>query len=266
VIAGLTGMLRGSNLKRAVKRYYRLHGRHHLPWRGTHDPYAILVSEIMLQQTQVDRVIPYFERWMKKFPTAQTLARASLLAVLKEWSGLGYNRRAKFLHEAVREIVTRHAGSVPRTYAELRKLRGVGDYTAKAIRVFAWNESETLIETNVRTVFLYHFFPRTHNVADASLIPLITTSLKGEEPRTWYAALMDYGAYLKAAHHNPSRRSLRHVVQRTFKGSMREVRGAIMKHIVAGNDINDTRNTFPDRFDEAYASLVRDGLAPKLSR
>lgn len=247
--------------QRTVRAYHRGHGRHSLPWRKTHDPYAILVSEIMLQQTQVDRVIPYFERWMKRFPTPEKLARASLQTVLREWSGLGYNRRAKFLHDAAKAIYKQ--GSFPRSYDELRELPGVGDYTAKAVRVFALNEPEVLIETNVRTVFLHHFFPRARKVSDGKLLPRIALSLPNQNSRIWYAALMDYGSYLKSLHPNPSRRSKHHTKQSKFEGSLRQVRGAILKAYTRGEDIMDLRNRHGEKFDEALESLVRDGLVQK---
>ncbi len=258
--------------RRTVLAYYRERGRHGLPWRKTHDPYAILVSEVMLQQTQVDRVIPYFERWMKKFPTPEKLAGASLTTVLREWSGLGYNRRAKYLQDAAKAIVKR--GGFPRGYEELRKLSGVGEYTAKAVRVFAFNEPEALIETNVRAVFLHHFFPRSRHVTDARLLPLIATAVdlcksdlhkktmngSSVKPREWYAALMDYGSFLKSQHPNPSRRSKHYTTQSKFEGSLRQVRGAILKAISRGEDIKGLRNPYIQHFDEALASLVRDGL------
>jgi A/G-specific adenine glycosylase len=227
----------------------------------------------MLQQTQVDRVIPYFDRWMKKFPTPEKLARAKLVDVLREWSGLGYNRRAKFLHNSAKEIVAKHGGKVPQDFAALLALPGVGDYTAKAVRVFAHNEPEVLIETNVRAVFLHHFFSygkarktlRSFSEAgplihDKQLLPLISHALKDQDPRTFYAALMDYGSHLKALHPNPSRRSKHHTKQSKFEGSLRQVRGAILRAHARGENITDLRSPYIERFDEALASLVRDGL------
>lgn len=240
--------------------YWKQSGRDHLPWRKTRDPYAILVSEIMLQQTQVDRVIPYFERWMKAYPTPSVLAKAPLAAVLRHWSGLGYNRRAKYLHEAAKAIVARHEGKVPRGHDDLRALPGIGHYTANAVRVFAWNEPETLIETNVRAVFIHHFYPRGRAVSDARLLPLIAEAVDGQDPRTWYAALMDYGTFLKAMHPNPSRKSRHHTKQSKFEGSLRQVRGAIVRARVKGESLDTVRARYPHRFVEALAALKRDGL------
>jgi len=240
--------------------YWKRYGRHSLPWRQTTDPYAILVSEVMLQQTQVDRVVPYFTRWMEAFPTPAELAKAPLTDVLALWSGLGYNRRAKFLHEAAKCIVARHEGVVPSAYEELRALPGVGEYTAKAVRVFAFDEPEVLIETNVRSVFIHHFFPRARSVSDARLIPLIAAALDTRRPREWYAALMDYGTFLKATTPNPSRKSRHHTKQSRFAGSLREVRGAILKAFIGKSDLARVRTAYPTRFDEAYRALVREGF------
>jgi A/G-specific adenine glycosylase len=246
-----------------VTEYWKRSGRDHLPWRKTRDPYRILVSEMMLQQTQVERVIPYYERFLKRFPDAGTLAAAPLSQVLKLWSGLGYNRRAKYLHEAARRIHTdmlfsRGRGTL--AYEDLRKLPGVGDYTAKAVRVFAWNEPEVLIETNVRAAFISHFFPRGKKVPDARLLPLISEALEGQDPRSWYAALMDYGTYLKATQPNPSRRSVHHAKQTRFEGSLREMRGAILKAVVRGEDPAARDRGADPRFAEALAQLKREGL------
>lgn len=257
---GQTSSRKISAFRRTVLEHYQKQGRHTLPWRKTRDPYAILVSEIMLQQTQVDRVILYFERWMKKFPTPRSLARAPLISVLKAWSGLGYNRRAKFLHDASKTIVAIHSGTVPRDYAALRSLPGVGDYTAKAVRVFAHNQPEVLIETNVRAVFLHHFFPRSRKVADKRLLPYIERALKGQEPKEWYAALMDYGTHLKRLHPNPSHRSKHHTGQSKFEGSLRQVRGAILRATLKGTPLHSLKRIYKDKFFRAYESLKKDTL------
>lgn len=170
----------------------------------------------MLQQTQVDRVIPKYKAFIKKFPTAKKLARAELPDVLKLWSGLGYNRRAKYLWEAAK------GGT-----------KGIGPYTRAAVAVFAHNRPETLIETNIRAVYLHHLFPKSKKVSDQKLLPYIVVP-KGVEPRVWYAALMDYGSYLKRVHPNPSRRSTHHTKQEKFKGSDRELRGAILRARLKG--------------------------------
>jgi len=256
----------------AVIGYWKEYGRHTLPWRQTRDPYAILVSEMMLQQTQVDRVIPYFERWMKMFQTPEKLARAPLQTILREWSGLGYNRRAKFLHDATKLIVDKYGGKVPQDFAALRALPGIGEYTAKAVRVFAFNEPEILIETNIRSAFIHHFFSKksptmkrsystsSTYVDDKQILPQIAKVIERQDPRTIYAALMDYGAHLKKTHPNPSRRSRHHVKQSKFEGSLRQVRGAILKAYARGEDVTGLRNPYVEKFDEAISALKKDGL------
>ncbi len=185
----------------------------------------------MLQQTQVDRVIPKYKAFLKKFPTVRALADASLGDVLREWQGLGYNRRAKMLHEAAKEVVVKYDGKIPRTYIDLLNLRGVGEYTAKAVRVFAWNEPEVMIETNIRSVFIHHFFPNKVVVSDEDLHPYMGEFLDKKNSREWYAALMDYGSYLKKTFPNPSRKSVHHTRQKPFKGSDREIRGALLREL-----------------------------------
>ncbi len=248
---------------KVVLGFYKKHGRHNLPWRKTRDPYKILVSEVMLQQTQVDRVIPKYKSFLKKFPTARRLANAPLSLVLKEWQGLGYNRRAKMLHEAGK--ITAKRGDFPRTYAGLIALPGVGPYTAKAVRVFAFNEPELMIETNIRAAYLHHFFANRKKVRDNEILGTISLPA-GVQPRIWYAALMDYGAHLKKTLPNPSRRSAHHAKQKPFKGSDREIRGAILKLL---SEINCAAKSFsvlpfsPKRIRAQLLALQKDGLVRK---
>lgn len=214
--------------RRTVWRYYRAHGRD-LPWRDTANPYAILISEVMLQQTQVDRVIPKYEAWLRRFPDIASLAQASLADVLGLWQGLGYNRRALNVQRCAQALVRHHGGSLPTNEAELRALPGIGPYTAAAIMAFAHNQPTIMIETNIRTVFLHHFFPDQKEVADAEILPLIIDTVSKRQPRKWYWALMDYGSYLKQQHGNSSRRSKHYAKQSAFAGSNRQVRGKIIK-------------------------------------
>lgn len=212
-----------------VWQHYKTAGRHDLPWRQTYDPYQILVSELMLQQTQASRVITKYEAFIAQWPTVQQLAAASLADVLKAWQGLGYNRRAKFLHQCAQVITAEQAGSFPTTRAQLETLPGIGPYTAGAILAFAFNQPVVLIETNVRRVFLHHFFPAKEQVTDTQLYPYIERTVSSKQAREWYAALMDYGAYLKRAVPNPNRRSRHYSKQSAFVGSDREIRGAIIR-------------------------------------
>jgi A/G-specific adenine glycosylase len=212
-----------------VYQHYSLNGRHSLPWRQTEDPYRILVSEIMLQQTQVERVIPFYERFLARFPDVKSLSEASLGDVLRLWQGLGYNRRAKLLHECARTIVREWGGVFPVEQGGLQTLPGVGPYTAGAVMAFAYNTGVTMIETNIRTVFIHHFFSDARGVHDKEILPLIDTMMDKKNPRRWYAALMDYGSHLKRTIGNVSRKSAHHTTQKTFKGSDRQIRGAIIR-------------------------------------
>ncbi|MAZ30413.1 endonuclease III [bacterium] len=213
-----------------VHNYYCEHGRHSLLWRRTNNPYRIVVSEIMLQQTQVDRVVPKYRAFLRQFPTAKKLATASLAEVIKVWQGLGYNRRAKLLQQCAQVITNEYGGRWPQTYIKLTSLPGIGPYTAGAVMAFAYNQAVPLIETNVRTVYLHHFFPNDTDVTDKYILTLVERHLPHVgDARVWYAALMDYGSYLKKTHGNPNSRAAGYVKQSTFKGSDREVRGAIVR-------------------------------------
>jgi A/G-specific adenine glycosylase len=209
--------------------YYRRHGRRSLPWRLTTNPYRILVSEIMLQQTQVDRVIPKYIAFLKMFPSLATLARAPLGDVLREWQGLGYNRRAKMLHECAQTITNDYRGRLPRTHAELMKLPGIGHYTAGAILAFAYGEGVPIIETNIRMVFLHHFFRDAHDVSDVEILKYVTRTLDNENARAWYYALMDYGAHLKKIIPHQNSRSRHYTKQSPFQNSDRQIRGGIIR-------------------------------------
>lgn len=213
-----------------VLQFYDQHGRHHLPWRQTTDPYRILVSEVMLQQTQVDRVIPKYRAFLRQFPNTKRLATASLGTVLAAWQGLGYNRRAKLLLECARTVHSERRGRWPNRYEALQQLPGIGPYTAAAVMAFAYNKSVPLIETNVRTVYLHHFFADANAVPDTEILASVTRHLPHVgAARTWYAALMDYGSYLKKTHGNLNQRAKSYTKQTTFDGSDRQVRGAIIR-------------------------------------
>lgn len=210
--------------------FYGHSGRHNLPWRKTKDPYKILVSEVMLQQTQVSRVLEKYPEFLKKFPTVKTLAQASLAEVLRTWQGMGYNRRALALKRLAEVVVHEHGGKVPRSRTELEALPGVGPYTAGAVRAFAWNEPEVFIETNIRRIFIHHFFKDRAGVSDRDIAPLVAQTLDTMNPREWYWAVMDYGAYLpKVAHKNPNTQSKHYTKQSMFKGSLRELRGKVLR-------------------------------------
>jgi A/G-specific adenine glycosylase len=249
-----------------IKTFYKKHGRHDLPWRQSTDPYAILVSEVMLQQTQVDRVIPKYVAFMNRFPDVATLAAAPLGAVLQHWQGLGYNRRAKMLHECAAAVRTNYQGRVPSIEAELRTLPGIGPYTAAAVLAFAYNIPTSLIETNVRTVYIHHFFPNQSPVTDSELWPHITATLDTSNPRDWYYALMDYGSHLKKTIGNVGRVSSAYTRQSQFVGSDRQIRGAILKVLVehgtlSGKKLHQELATYEaERVTVQLRRLVNEGM------
>lgn len=220
--------------RKLVYEYYRTSGRHDLPWRLTTDPYAILVSEIMLQQTQVGRIIPKYTVFLARYPSVKVLAESSTKELLTLWSGIGYNRRALWLKETARELLENFNSTVPANPEVLMKLKGIGYATACAIAAYSYNTPVVFIETNIRTVFIHHFFSGKENVHDRELMPLVEDALDTMNPRTWYYALMDYGVYLKKNYPNASRRSRHYTKQSPFKGSDRQIRGWLLKRLSSG--------------------------------
>lgn len=228
--AGLSPQILTS-FREMIHAYYRANPRP-MPWRETGDPYRILVSEIMLQQTQVERVRVKYAEFLTAFPTVCELAAAPLLEVLQIWQGLGYNRRAMYLKRCSEEIVNHCAGHFPRTVDELQSLPGIGPYTARAVAAFAFGVAEPLIETNIRSIFLHFFFHGSENVCDNEIMPLVASTLDRENPREWYYALMDYGVMLKQKHSNPGRRSRHHTQQSRFEGSNRQLRSMMLREVM----------------------------------
>lgn len=236
-----------------------------MPWRLTTKPYEILVSEFMLQQTQSSRVPPKYRDFLDRFPTVDLLAAADLRDVLQIWQGLGYNRRARYLRDTARMIRNQFGGSVPKRVEELRTLPGIGAYTAGAIRAFAFNLPAVFIETNIRRVFIQAFFPGRDSVHDREILELIGITLDTSEPRQWYYALMDYGAHLASVFGNANRFSAHYSRQGRFTGSVREMRGAIIRSLTTHGrmtmtDVRRTVNGDDPRFTPAVDGLVRDGL------
>ncbi len=209
--------------------YYEAHGRD-MPWRNTRNPYRIFVSEIMLQQTQVERVKEKYLLFLKSFPSFEVLAEASLPEVLRVWQGLGYNRRAAYLLRSAQIIVNEHDAKLPREEEMLITLPGIGRGTAGSVLAFAFNLPTVFIETNIRRVFIHEFFKDQKNITDEDIRELVRRTLVKDNPREWYYALMDYGSFLaKELEGNPNRVSLTYRKQATFKGSRREVRGIIIR-------------------------------------
>ena len=260
--------------RRTVRSYFRREGRQ-LPWRppllawdkqrDRLDPYSILVSEVMLQQTQVDRVVPKYREWLEHLPDFRTLQRASVAEVLRLWQGLGYNRRALALKRSADIVVADWAEELPTSEEALRTLPGVGAYTAAAIQAFAFNIPVIMVETNIRSVFIQAFFSHRKSVADNELVPLIEQSLDREDPRRWYWALMDYGAHLKRTASNPGRQSKEYVRQSTFEGSNRQLRGLVVRTLTQRSRVSWQRllrdlDDSPQRVKLVLAQLEREGF------
>ncbi len=229
-----------SLFQKIIYSYYKTEGRV-LPWRETKDPYHILVSEVMLQQTQVDRVLRKYSIFIEKFPDFCALAEAPLREVLHVWQGLGYNRRALALKKTAQRVVEQYNGELPTKMDDLLSLPGVGKATASAVIAFAFCQTVTLLETNIRAVFLHFFFKNRQKVADDELHPLIEKTLDRSNPRIWYYALMDFGAMLKKRYQNPGRRSVHHTLQKPFKGSDRQIRGMILRILVDKGSISQAQ-------------------------
>lgn len=228
---------RRREFRKTVLAYYEAHGRD-LPWRHTRDPYRVLVSEVMLQQTQVARVTERYEVFLDEFPNLEALASAPLEEVLRAWQGLGYNRRALALKRLAEQVTDEMHGRLPRDPILLRRLPGVGPATAAAVAAFCFDDPHPYIETNIRTAFLHHFFPGRTGVSDAELMPLVELTLDREDPRTWYYAVMDYGSMLKRTLPNPSRRSKHHTRQSRFEGSKRQLRARILGVLLDRSDLD----------------------------
>jgi A/G-specific adenine glycosylase len=248
--------------------YYRTDGRK-LPWRETDDPYHILVSEIMLQQTQVERVIGKYDVFITAFPDFHALAQAPLQEILTVWQGLGYNRRAIALKKIAEIVVSTYNGTLPSRSDELLKLPGIGRYTAAALVTFAFHQPTVFIETNIRTVFIHFFFHGQDTIKDNEILPLVEQTLDTAHPRRWYYALMDYGAMLKQQHPNPNRRSAHYHKQSAFKGSNRELRGMILRALTRrGSEMSErelvqTLKMDPERVRGILVQLHDEGFIEK---
>ena len=247
--------------------YYREQGRHDLPWRQpeageTFAPYKILVSEVMLQQTQVVRVIPKYQTFLTRFPSLKALAIAPLSDVLVAWQGLGYNRRAKFLWESAQAVQRQYGTVLPSDQAALVRLPGIGHNTAGAVMAYAFNQPALFIETNIRTVYLHHFFAGQTGVSDKAILGVLDETLDRQNPRVFYWMLMDYGSYLKQTVGNVSRASKGYVKQSKFGGSLRQIRGQVLRLLADGPKPTPEleRLIGDDRLAAVLATLEREGL------
>jgi A/G-specific adenine glycosylase len=253
--------------RKKIYTYYRKHGRD-LPWRKTRNPYHILVSEIMLQQTQVERVLEKYDQFIKAFPDFPSLARAPLRRLITIWQGMGYNRRALALRSLAQTLMNEHHGKLPSDPENLFTLPGVGRYTAGAVAAFAFNQPVLFIDTNIRRVFIHTFLHDRENIKDEDILPLIQQTIDVSDPRTWYNALMDYGAMLKREQANPNRRSAHYQRQSPFENSDRQIRGRILKALVEESPLTLSQITKksgmnPERVKQNIVELANEGFIRK---
>jgi A/G-specific adenine glycosylase len=252
---------------------YYTHNKRVMPWRELADEsdlirgYRVFVSEVMLQQTQVNRVIDKYNLWMERWPTIDAFVNATLADVLVMWSGLGYNRRAKYLYESLQALHKVYGGKIPSDVETLQTLPGIGPNTAAAVIVYTYNKPVPFIETNIRTVYLHSFFAESEEkITDKEITILVEQTLDQDNPREWFYALMDYGAYLKKNHGNKLHKSLAHKQQSTFNGSKRQVRGKVIKLLTNLQyiNINELALEIPDdRLEGVIQGLVSEGLIIK---
>jgi A/G-specific adenine glycosylase len=264
----------------ALTTYYYENGRHAMPWRqpdkhGAFDPYKILVSEVMLQQTQVDRVTPKYQQFLEKFPSIEVLAKSPISEVLIMWNGLGYNRRAKYIWQAAQMIEADFGGVFPGTREDLQRIPGIGSNTAGAIMAYAHNLPVTFIETNIRTVIIHHFFKDKKDIPDTAIKEVMdqvvpqssgsdTQRMQGAilTPREFYWALMDYGSHLKKSLGNVSRASKHYKKQSAFQGSTRQVRGQVIRLLAEEPKSREqlAEEVKDSRLEEVLATLTDEGM------
>lgn len=255
---------------RTIWSYYRRAGRKGMPWRQTRDPYAILVSEVMLQQTQAARVEGFYGRFLERFPDFRSLAGAKTKDLLAAWQGLGYNRRALALKRAAEIVVRDFGGKLPRDREALRSLPGIGKGTSGSIMAFAFNKPEIFIETNIRRVFIHFFFPKAKKVTDDEIERYIKRTIDTKNPREWYWALMDYGAAMpRIVNANANVRSAHYKKQSAFRGSDRELRGRALRYVLAQRSrvtraaLGTAIGASPVRIRKIAEDLVREGFIVK---
>ena len=242
-----------------------------LPWRKKLNPYRVLVSEVMLQQTQVERVIEKFREFLEAFPDFNALAHAPLPRLLGIWQGMGYNRRALALKALAQKVVAEHRGKLPREPVKLIALPGIGPYTAGAIAAFAFNRPVVFMDTNIRRVYIHEFFHDRDDIHDNELFPLLERTMDAEHPRIWYNALMDYGTMLKKEHVNPNRRSAHYSRQSPFENSNRQVRGRILNVLVKDAPLTQVQIVLRsgmdrERVKENLVQLMEEGFIKKKGR
>jgi A/G-specific adenine glycosylase len=258
-----------TEFQRMIFSWWESH-RRDLPWRKTHDPYRILISEVMLQQTQVSRVLPKYEEFLTLFPDVQVLAGATVASVLRAWKGMGYNRRALYLHKTAQVVMSEHKGVFPMIESELLKLPGLGIYTVRALLVFAYKKDVAMVDTNVRQIITHYFF--SGEKQSATVVQKIADSLvpKGLSWE-WHQALMDYGALAMSRIKPKSPQSRKKAIP--FRESNRFYRGRIMDLLRENTreenelvyEIATRYNKSEDLVEVILEGLVSEGLVVKKS-
>jgi len=246
---------------KTIRDYYRKNKRS-MPWRDDVSPYSIFISEVMLQQTQVARVMAKYPLFMQAFPDFKSLSNVDTATLLSVWQGMGYNRRALYLKSAAQVIFSKYNSALPDDPTLLDELPGIGYATACSIVAFAFNKPVIFIETNIRRVYIHHYFTDKENISDAEILPYVERTLDKNNPREWYWALMDYGAYLSSQTENPNKKSKHYVKQKKFKGSVREVRGGTLKLLLEKQySLDELKKVYPDeRLFTALEQMEKEGF------
>ncbi|MFW9823264.1 MAG: A/G-specific adenine glycosylase [Candidatus Thorarchaeota archaeon] len=245
------------HFRNIIYSYYKQH-RREFPFRQNTTPYNVLVSEIMLQQTQTGRVAEKFLIFIDKFPNFNTLSNAPVEDVLKAWQGLGYNRRAIALKKISDIVVNEYNGKLPDTVEILKSFPQIGHNTASSIVTFAFDKPTIFIETNIRRVYIYFFFYSRKGVNDKEIISIVEKTLDKSNPREWYYAIMDYGVMLKKSFPDLNKQSAHYRKQVPFKGSNRQIRGKILKLLISGKKF--TISEIEEQFKNFNKTTLKDIL------
>ena len=255
-------------------RWYKKYKRDDLPWRFTNakpvSAYEILVSEIMLQQTQVSRVLDKFPKFLHAFPTINHLAKAPLEKVLKEWQCMGYNRRALYLKQCAEETVKIYDGHIPSDTILLKNLPGIGPYTAGAISCFAFNKQSVFLDTNIRKFFIHYFFEHVRDndkkISDTEVLPIAQCLLYKKNPRMWNYALMDYGALMLSQKPELLSVAKTYHKQSPFLGSNRFFRSQIVRYLLKNKkaSLEELQQASPRDIKPILASLEKEGLIQEI--
>ncbi|MBY8985587.1 MAG: A/G-specific adenine glycosylase [Candidatus Lokiarchaeota archaeon] len=254
-----------SHFRGIIHSFYKQHKRN-FPFRENITPFKVLVSEIMLQQTQTGRVSVKFLNFVEKFPSFLALSKAPLEDVLKAWQGLGYNRRAIALKKISEIVMKDYNGKLPDSIKILNSFPQIGHNTASSILTFAFNKPTIFIETNIRRVYIYFFFHNKNNISDKEIIPIIEKTIDKLNPREWYYALMDYGVMLKKSHPDLHKQSAQYRKQTPFKGSNRQIRGKLLKLLLRAKTLKkfeiekEFNNIKPDKLKEILIQLKKEGF------